>query len=85
VRNLVHTSIGGSGVRISLSNAFGDRPVTFDSVYVGLQAEGATVVPGSNHEMTFDGGSKSVTVQPNRAALPLTPTRLSPPSLAPAR
>jgi lysophospholipase L1-like esterase len=69
VRNLVHTSIGGSGVRISLSNAFGDRPVTFDSVYVGLQAEGAAVVPGSNHEVTFDGGSESVTVQPGGEVL----------------
>ncbi|MGO4751498.1 SGNH/GDSL hydrolase family protein, partial [Streptomyces sp. 2MCAF27] len=29
-RLVVHTSAGGDNLRIRLSNAFGDRPVTFD-------------------------------------------------------
>lgn len=61
VRNLVHTSIGGPNVRISLSNAFGDRAVTFDSVYVGVHDAGAALVPGSNREVLFS-GSPTVTV-----------------------
>jgi lysophospholipase L1-like esterase len=65
VRNIVHTSTGGTNVRVSLSNVFGDRAVTFDSVYVGVQDSGAAVVAGTNHRATF-GGSTSVTV-PNGA------------------
>lgn len=61
VRNIVHTTIGGSGVRIRLSNAFGTVPVTFDAVYLGTQSTGAALVPGSNHQATF-GGADSITV-----------------------
>lgn len=61
VRNIVHTSVGGSNLRLSLSNAFGSQPVTFDSVFVGRQLEGAAVVAGTNRQVTF-GGSTSVTI-----------------------
>jgi len=70
VRNLVHTSIGGADVRVSLSNAFGDRPVTFDSIHLGVAVDsgGAALVPGSNRPVTFQ-GSGSVTVQPGGEVL----------------
>jgi lysophospholipase L1-like esterase len=61
VRNIVHTSVGGSGLRISLSNAFGTQPVVFGSAYVGVQQESAAVVAGTNRQLTF-GGNTSVTV-----------------------
>ena len=61
VRNIVHTTIGGSGVRVRLSNAFGTVPVTFDAVYLGVQSTGAALVPGSNREVTF-GGADSIVV-----------------------
>ncbi|MFJ5263127.1 SGNH/GDSL hydrolase family protein [Streptomyces sp. NPDC088387] len=60
-RLVVHTSVGGDNVRIRLSNAFGDRPVTFDNVYAGLQKTGAELVRGSNKRLTF-AGARSVTV-----------------------
>lgn len=59
-RMVVHTSVGGRDPRIRLSNAFGDRPVTFDSVYAGLQLKGADLVRGSNRELTFDGSSSTI-------------------------
>ncbi|MFK4104397.1 SGNH/GDSL hydrolase family protein [Streptomyces sp. NPDC019531] len=62
-RMVVHTSVGGRDPRIRLSNAFGDRPVTFDSVYAGLQLKDAELVRGTNRRLTFD-GSSSVTVEP---------------------
>ncbi|MFG2467151.1 SGNH/GDSL hydrolase family protein [Streptomyces canus] len=62
-RMVVHTSVGGSGPRIRLSNAFGDQPVTFDSVYAGLQLKDAELVRGTNRRLTFD-GSSSVIVEP---------------------
>jgi lysophospholipase L1-like esterase len=65
VRNIVHTSTGGENLRVSLSNVFGSRTITFDSVYVGVQDAGASVVPGTNRQVTF-GGSERVTI-PNGA------------------
>jgi lysophospholipase L1-like esterase len=67
-RLVVHTSVGGSDLRIRLSNAFGDRPVTFDSAYAGIRKEGAELVRGSNRRLTF-GGTRSVTVPAGAAAL----------------
>lgn len=61
VRDVVHTSIGGTGLRIRLSNAFGTAPVTFSNAYVGVQDSGAALIPGSNQPVTF-GGSGMVTV-----------------------
>lgn len=68
VRNIVHTSIGGAGLRVRLSNAKGTRPVTFDSVYVGVHDEGPALVPGSNRRVTFD-GSGTVVIPPGETAL----------------
>ncbi|GGY34215.1 SGNH/GDSL hydrolase family protein [Streptomyces djakartensis] len=60
-RLVVHTSVGGTGLRVRLSNAFGDRPVTFGNVHAGLRRDGAALIPGSNRRLTF-GGARSVTV-----------------------
>ncbi|MFD9094512.1 SGNH/GDSL hydrolase family protein [Streptomyces collinus] len=60
-RLVVRTSVGGTGLRVRLSNAFGDRPLTFDGVYAGLRGRGAALRPGSNHPLTFS-GSRTVTV-----------------------
>ncbi|MFF7985196.1 SGNH/GDSL hydrolase family protein [Streptomyces sp. NPDC007901] len=60
-RLVVHTSEAGSGLRVRLSNAFGDRPLTLDSVYAGLQSQGAALRPGTNKRLTFD-GARTVTV-----------------------
>jgi lysophospholipase L1-like esterase len=62
IREIIHTSVGGQAVRIRLANTFGTQAVTFDSVYVGLQKSGASLVPRSNHAVTF-GGSKSITIR----------------------
>src|SRR5271155_3969102 len=68
LREIIHTSVGGQAVRIRLANTFGAQPVTFDSVYVGIQKNGASLVPGSNHVVTF-GGSKSITIREGAEAL----------------
>ncbi|MFE2883866.1 SGNH/GDSL hydrolase family protein [Streptomyces sp. NPDC059272] len=66
-RLVVHTSVAGGDLRIRLSNAFGDRPLTFDSAYAGVQKAGAALVPGSNRRLTF-GGAKSVTIPAGEVA-----------------
>jgi lysophospholipase L1-like esterase len=68
VRNILRTSIGGSDLRIRLSNANGDQPLVSDSVYVGKQQSGASVVPGSSRRLTF-GGKTSVRIAPGAMAI----------------
>ncbi|MEU1708871.1 SGNH/GDSL hydrolase family protein [Streptomyces sp. NPDC005706] len=60
-RLIVHTSVAGSDLRVRLSNAFGDRPLTLDSVRAGLRLRGAALVPGSDRPLTFR-GSGTVTL-----------------------
>jgi lysophospholipase L1-like esterase len=60
-RLIVRTSVGGTGVRVRFTNAFGDRPLTLDGVYAGLRDRGAAVRPGSNRPLTF-GGTRAVTL-----------------------
>jgi lysophospholipase L1-like esterase len=61
IREVVHTTIGGNMVRIRLSNTFGMRAIRFDGVFVGLQDEGAALIPRSNREVTF-GGDRSISI-----------------------
>jgi len=68
VRNVVHTSIGGHGLRLRLSNAKNTLPVTFDSVYVGVQREGAALIEDSNQRVSF-GGSTTVVIPPGATVL----------------
>ncbi|MET9907593.1 SGNH/GDSL hydrolase family protein [Streptomyces sp. NPDC006476] len=67
-RLIVHTGVGGTDLRVRLSNAFGDRPVTFDSVHAGIQQTGAALVHGSNRRLTF-GGARSITIPAGAVAL----------------
>ena len=63
VRMVVHPGIGGDEWRVRLSNRFGTQPVTFGGATAALQQSGATVVPGTEQQLTFD-GQQSVTLQP---------------------
>ena len=60
VRQVVHTSAGGSSLLLRFSNAFGDRPVRLGPVTVGLDAGGARVVPGTVRSVTFGGSRQAV-------------------------
>src|ERR1035438_6489207 len=61
IREVVHTTIGGSAVRLRLANTFGPHAIRFDAVFVGVQQTGAALVRGSNHRVTF-GGSHSIEI-----------------------
>jgi lysophospholipase L1-like esterase len=61
VRDVVHISVGGSEIRIRISNVFGTRPLRVADVRAALRAHGALTVPGSSHRVTF-GGKYQVTV-----------------------
>jgi lysophospholipase L1-like esterase len=63
VRNIVRASVGGSAVRIRLSNVFGAAPLTVDGAHVATRRAGAATVPGSARAVTF-GGERVVTIPP---------------------
>ena len=54
-------SIGGDTLRVRVSNAYGNGPLTIGAAYVGLRDKGPAIVPGSERQLTF-GGSGSATV-----------------------
>lgn len=63
IRNVVHTSVGGSSVRIHLSNAFGTSPLVIGDASVALPEvpDTAQVSPGTLRYLTFD-GQRQVTI-----------------------
>jgi lysophospholipase L1-like esterase len=65
-RLIVGPEAWGREARIRLSNAFGTKPVTFDGVYIGMQAGSSAVAAGTNRPVTF-GGQQSVLVEPGQS------------------
>src|SRR5262249_54320582 len=61
LRLIVHTSAGGTRVRIKISNAFGDRPLQISAAHVARRTTGADIAPGSDRTLTF-AGHKSITI-----------------------
>jgi lysophospholipase L1-like esterase len=53
IRMVVHTTIGGSSVRLRLSNLRSTTPLAVGEVDVAVQAGRATAVAGSRHAVTF--------------------------------
>lgn len=68
IRHIVRTSIGGSRVRIRLSNLFGAQPARFGSVHVAMHARGSTSVAETTRPVMFN-GAPSVTVAAGTSAL----------------
>jgi len=73
-------SLGGRILRVRLSNAHGDGPITVGTVHVALRAEGAAIVPESDRVLRF-GGEASVTIAAGSLVLS-DPVELVVPSLA---
>jgi lysophospholipase L1-like esterase len=61
VRNVIHTSAGGSEIRVRLSNVFGTRPLVIKDVHVALRKSGAATVPGTTRAVEF-GGKHTITI-----------------------
>jgi lysophospholipase L1-like esterase len=61
LRQVVFVSIGGSQVRVRLSNAYGDGPVTMTSVHIATSTGGSNVDMTTDQALTFS-GSPSVTI-----------------------
>ena len=76
LRQIVHTSIGGSKARVVLSNSYGTAPVTIGAAHLALRdKQGA--IQGSGHALTFSG--KSTITMPANAVLYSDPVTLAVP------
>jgi lysophospholipase L1-like esterase len=53
VRVIARTSIPGDAIRIRIDNAYGTTPLKIGKAYVGWRRGGATVFPGTNHQVMF--------------------------------
>ncbi|MFS4093356.1 hypothetical protein [Streptomyces sp. AF1A] len=60
-RIAANPSVAGSSVRIRLSNALGRTPLTIDHTTIATQSSGAAPT-GTPADLTFNGGSKTVTI-----------------------
>lgn len=65
-RMVVRPDLWGRQMRFRFSNAFGTKPVTFDTAFAGLQMSGAAVMAGSNRPVRF-GGKPTVVVAPGQS------------------
>lgn len=63
VRMIAHVSIGGTRLRVQLSNAIGRRAVTLNEVRIAPRLTGSSVDAGRSHLLTF-GGKTAVTLPP---------------------
>ena len=63
IRQIVHTSHGGSLVRVKLTNLFGTAPVTFAEARIARSTGNGGIDPGTNRTLRF-GGNSSVTLAP---------------------
>jgi lysophospholipase L1-like esterase len=68
LRQIITPDLWGRTVRVHLANTFGKRPITFDDVFVGLQATAAAIAPGTNARVTFSQGATRVTIAPGASA-----------------
>ena len=59
LRMIPRVSLGGSRVRIRISNAYGVRPLAIGAACVGLRSAGPALVPGSNRRLTFGGDPRA--------------------------
>ncbi|GHH32304.1 SGNH/GDSL hydrolase family protein [Streptomyces candidus] len=70
IRNVVHTSIGGTRARITLSNLFGNKPlhISHASIAVAAAAGAPAAEPGTMRPVTFR-GRPTVVVPPGGQAV----------------
>ena len=57
VRMVVRTSIGGSKIRVNLSSSLSRPPVQFGPAHIAVYKSDGAIVPGTDHEITFNGKS----------------------------
>jgi len=79
LRQIVHTSIGGSKARVVLSNAYGTAAVTVGGAHIALRDKEAAI-QASGHPLTFS-GKPTITI-PANAVMYSDPVTMTVPQMA---
>src|SRR5256885_11504572 len=82
LRMIPRVSLGGSRLRVRISNACGTRPLAIGAACAGLRSSGPALVPGSNRRPTF-GGERTATIAAGRLVVthPVDPTAAPQPAI----
>ena len=80
LRQIVHTSIGGTKVRVLISNAYGSAPVTIGAGHIALRETEGSIQGESSGTITF-GGRATMTI-PAGATAYSDPVNLTVPAMA---
>src|SRR4051812_18302793 len=73
-------SLGGERLRVRISNAYGNRPLTIGGAHIGLRDKGPAIVAGSSRKLSFGGNDGAVIAA--GAVLFSDPVELDAPALA---
>ena len=80
LRQIVRASVGGSRLRVVLSNTFGSAPLTIGAAHIALRERDEAIRAGQGHPLTFSGRS-SITI-PANAIVYSDPVALTVPPLS---
>ncbi len=67
-REIVHVSLGGSRLRVILTNEFGTEPLTIGAAHVALSSGGGAIDSSASAPLTF-GGKASITIPAGALAI----------------
>jgi hypothetical protein len=68
IRMIARSSVGGRGVRIQLSNAFGNKPVEIGGASIAIRTTDSGIIAASNRVLTF-GRGRSLTIPPGAVVI----------------
>jgi hypothetical protein len=81
LRQVVHTSIGGSNLRVVLSNTYGTAPLTIGAAHIALRDNDSSIrTAASGHPLTFSG--RSTMTIPANAVVYSDPVNMTVPPMA---
>ena len=80
LRQIVRTSVGGSRLRVVLSNTFGNAPLTIGAAHIALREKDESIQVGPGGPLTF-GGRSTITI-PANAVVYSDPVALTVPPLS---
>jgi len=80
LRQIVHTTLGGDRVRVTLSNAFSAAPLTIGAAHIAVRAKEAAIAAGTDRALTFSGFA--TTTIPAGAIVVSDPVTLGVPAFA---
>ncbi|HEY1964989.1 MAG TPA: SGNH/GDSL hydrolase family protein [Acidobacteriaceae bacterium] len=80
LRLIVHTTVGGTRVRIKISNTFGDHPLLVGGAHIARRTDAAEIDPASDRTLNFHG--QSSTTVPAESMVVSDPVGLEVPALS---